>query len=515
MSILEVTELAHGYGANSVLHDISFRMVKNEHIGIVGANGAGKSTLFKIITGQLLPDSGSITWHPKAKMGSLEQHIYLTAGDSLKIFLQGAFQELFLAEQKIKSLTEQMTVQTGKQLESTLKTYSKLQTRLEQENFYGIDAQIEEVAAGLGLTSLGLGTDVAKLSGGQRTKLLLAKLLLEKPDVLLLDEPTNYLDAAHINWLTDYLKDYPHAFMLITHDSEFMNSVVNVIYHLEHKSITRYQGNYKQFLAAYELRKKQVQQQYERQQKEIEKFETYIQKNKARAATAKQAKSREKQLQKMTRIEKPGSIPQPKFTFYTCNQPARLILETKNLVIGYDKPLFSALDLKLMRGEKIAITGHNGVGKTTTLKTLLKKVEPLTGDVSLGERVIPAFFEQEIQTSGQHSAIEEIWSTFPNLTEKEVRQKLACCGLTKEQITQPLISLSGGEQTKVRLCKLQLTQSNFLILDEPTNHLDILAKAALKKALQNYDGTIILVSHEPEFYQDWVTKVWNMEKWVL
>ncbi|MCJ7842999.1 ATP-binding cassette domain-containing protein [Lederbergia sp. NSJ-179] len=513
MSILEVNELTHSYGDKIVLRDVSFRMLKGEHIGLVGANGAGKSTLFKIITGQLLPDSGKIIWQPTAKRGNLEQHIQLTAGESLRTYLQGAFQDLFAAEQEMISLTEQMANETEEQLDKLLNKYSRLQTKLEQEDFYGIDAKIEEVAAGLGLTSLGLDTDVDNLSGGQRTKLLLAKLLLSKPDVLLLDEPTNYLDTAHIAWLENYLKDYPHAFMLISHDTAFMNAVVNVIYHLEHKQLTRYTGNYKQFTKAYELRKQQIHQQYERQQEEIQKLETYVQKNKARASTAKQAKSREKKLEKMTRIEKPSAPPQPVFSFSVSEQPVRFMLEATDLDIGYTRALFSSVHLKLERGEKVALIGHNGIGKTTTLKTLLGELPALRGSVSLGDRVKPAYFSQESRIAGKQTALEEIWSDFPDLTQKEVRTKLARCGLKTEHIFQPLASLSGGEQTKVRLCKLQLAESNLLVLDEPTNHLDTITKAALQNALRDYQGTIILVSHEPEFYQDWVTQVWDMESW--
>ncbi len=513
MSILAVEQLTHHYGDKLILDNVSFRMLKGEHIGLVGANGAGKSTLFRIITEQLLPDSGKITWHPAAKKESLEQHIQLHAGEKIRTYLQSAFQELFTAEQEMVTLTEQMSSASNDQLDYLLKQYSQLQNKLEQHGFYSLDAKIEEVAAGLGLTSLGMETDVTELSGGQRTKLLLARLLLTEPDVLLLDEPTNYLDTAHINWLENYLKTYPHAFILISHDTMFMNGVVSIIYHLEHRTLTRYKGNYQSFLAAYELRKHQIHEQYERQQQEIQKLESYVQKNKARASTAKQAKSREKKLKRMTRIEKPNTLPQPSFSFSVCAQPVNRILEASDLDIGYNHALFSAVNLKLNRGEKVALIGHNGIGKTTTLKTLLGELTTLGGTISMGERVKPAYFSQEAQFTGKQTALQYIWSLFPELTQKEVRTKLARCGLTAEHIFQPLISLSGGEQTKVRLCELQLAASNLLVLDEPTNHLDPITKEALAKALQEYQGTIILVSHEAAFYQDWVTQVWDMELW--
>lgn len=513
MSILDVIELTHRYGDKTILRNISFRMLKGEHIGLVGANGAGKSSLLRLISGKLLPDSGTISWHPTAKVGSLEQHIHLTAGESIRTFLQGAFHDLFAAEKEMLSLTDQMAKANGETLNNILNRYSMLQTMLEQLDFYGVNAQIEEVAAGLGLTALGMEQDVANLSGGQRTKLLLAKLLLQKPDVLLLDEPTNYLDTAHIEWLKTYLKDYPHAFLLVTHDTAFMNAVVNVIYHLEHKKLTRYPGNYTYFTEAYALRKQQIYQEYQKQQEEIKKLEAYVQKNKARASTSKQAKSREKKLQKIQRIEKPNSLPKPIFSFSVFMQPDRIVMEANNLCIGYNDPLFSLIDLKVERGEKIALVGHNGIGKTTTLKTLLGKLPSLGGTILLGDRVVPAYFEQETVEVKKHSALEEVWTEYPELTQKEIRQRLARCGLTAEHIFQPFSSLSGGEQTKVRLCKLQLAKSNLLVLDEPTNHLDVMAKEALKNALQDYEGTVILVSHEPDFYLDWVNQIWNMEKW--
>ncbi|CDQ41235.1 MULTISPECIES: ABC-F family ATP-binding cassette domain-containing protein [Virgibacillus] len=512
MSILDVHHVSHAFGDKVVLRDLSFRLLKGEHIGLVGANGAGKSTLFQILSGKLVPDEGEITWHPKARIGTLDQHIQLSQGKTILEFLQGAFHDLFDTENEMMILTEKMRTST-EDLEQLLHHYSQLQAKLDRHDFYRIPAKIEEVAAGLGITQLGLDTDVSKLSGGQRTKLLLAKLLLQQPDVLLLDEPTNYLDVSHIDWLTLYLTDYPNAFILITHNTTFMNHVVQIIYHLEHKKVTKYTGNYEQFLEAYDLRRRQIHLEYQKQQEEITKLETYIRKNKARASTAKQAKSREKKLHKIKRIEKPTMNPKPTFSFSVTNQPDNIVFQAESLDIGYDQPLFSNVNLQLRRGDKIALIGHNGIGKTTTLKTLLGEIPELNGCISIGDCVIPAFFEQEMGVAAKHTALEEVWGNYPNLTQKQVRQTLARCGLKTEHIFQSLASLSGGEQTKVRLCKLMLAKSNILILDEPTNHLDVETKNALKKALQDYTGTLLLVSHEATFYQDWVTNVWNMEKW--
>ncbi|WLD94185.1 ABC-F family ATP-binding cassette domain-containing protein [Alkalihalobacillus sp. AL-G] len=513
MSMIHVTGLTHGFGDRMLFNDIEFRLLKGEHVGLVGANGTGKSTLLKLLTDKIISDEGEIEVHSGIELGYLEQHPDFERGQSIKDYLRSAFQRLFDLEKDMVRLTERLSMQSNEQLEDDLIKYGEIQETLEINRFYELDAHIEEVAAGLGIAQLGMEKATAELSGGQRTKLMLAKLLLQKPDVLLLDEPTNYLDDLHIEWLRSYLATYPNAFVLISHDTRFMNEVVNVIYHLEHKNITRYVGNYNAFVEAYELRKQQIHQAFSKQQKEIDKLEDYIRRNKARASTAKQAKSREKQLGKIDRIDKPVVQPKSWFGFEVCRQPNQEVITTSDLAIGYDEPLINNLNLTLKKNEKVAITGHNGIGKTTTLRTLLGQLKPISGSVNVGSFVRPAYLEQEIEITGDESALQHVWSRFPNLEEKEVRKRLARSGLKSEHIYQPMMTLSGGEQTKVRLTVLMLQESNLLILDEPTNHLDIKAKEALRKALQVYKGTILLVSHEPEFYEQWVTDIWNVESW--
>lgn len=513
MSIVSVENCTHSFGDKVIFRQISFRVLAGEHIGLVGPNGAGKSTLLKILSKEMLPDEGKIEWHPKVKVGYLEQHTDLPEGASIRSYLQGAFQTFYDKEKRLIELSQQLGEGTEQEIQKKLAEYGELQLWLEQNGFYTLDAKVESVANGLGLGELGLETDVSKLSGGQRTKVLLAKLLLQEPDVLLLDEPTNYLDVGHIEWLADFLKQYPHAFVLISHDTNFMNQIVNVVYHLEHQRLIRYVGNYDRFLEQLEARRKQLLDQYKRQQVEIKKLETYIAKNKARASTAKLAKSREKRLQKIERIEKPTILAKPYFHFQASSSPVRIVLETDHLVVGYDYPLYTTDKLVIERGDKIAVVGHNGVGKSTLLKTLLGMLQPISGDVHIGDRVVPAYFEQESLLKDV-TALNYIWSQFPKLTEKEVRKVLAQCGLRNEHILKPLSSLSGGELTKVRLCELTLTKGNWLILDEPTSHLDVQAKEALKEALMRYDGTILIVTHEKDFMDGWVNKVWNVEDWV-
>lgn len=497
-----------------IFRDVSFRLLAGERVGLVGANGAGKSTLLKILTKQLLPDGGKMEWLSGTKVGHLEQHIHMQPEQNLRDFLRGAFQELYDLEKEMAELAESMATTDAEELERILNRFAKVQELLEQSDFYLIDPKIEEIAAGLGLTDIGLDRLLGQLSGGQKTKLLLARLLLEKPQVLLLDEPTNYLDTEHILWFTNYLKNYPYSFILISHDTDFMNQVVNIIYHLEHHKLTRYVGDYQQFLSAYELRKDQHHMAYNKQQEEIKKLEVYIQKNKARASTSKMAKSREKRLDKIDRIEKPSELPQPRFSFQVKTQPVSVVLEAEQLKVGYQYPLLPPMNLTLKRGDKVALVGYNGIGKSTSLKTLLRLIPALSGSVRWGDRVQPAYFAQEEKFELDLSALEEIHRSFPNLTQKEIRRYLAMCGLKAEHIMKPLTQLSGGEQSKVRLCKLMLSDSNWLVLDEPTNHLDVRAKEALREALIAYPGTLLLVSHEPSFYEDWVTDVWNVENWM-
>ena len=507
MSVLTVENLTHTYGDKTILYNACFRLLQGDHVGLAGSNGAGKSTLLRLLAGEILPDGGTIEWFPHVKVGFLQQHIDLQEGTTIEEYLQSAFSHLYKIEREMMGIADKMAKETD--LEKLLVQYGELQNRLEGSNFYQVHTKIEEVAAGLGLLDLGMKKDVSKLSGGQRTKLLLGKLLLEKPHVLLLDEPTNYLDTVHIEWLRTYLQTYEHVYIVVSHDESFLNSITNVIYHLEGQTIKRYTGNYERFLESYQLQKQQLQATYTRQQKEIANLESFIQKNKIRKA--KQAKSREKVLEKMKKVGKPNDAQRPRFHFQVHTEPVSRILQAQQIQIGYEEPLFPALNLQVKRGEKVAIVGHNGIGKTTMLKTLLGQLEPLSGAVRIGERVQTAYFAQE-EFAAEISPLEQVWSGRPDMTQKEIRQSLARCGLKEEHIRQPLHLLSGGEQTKVRLCEIMLTRSNVLILDEPTNHLDVYAKEALEEALQNYQGTVLLVSHEPSFYESWVTRVWNLEE---
>jgi len=514
MSILSVENMSHSFGDRTIFSDVSFRLLKGEHIALVGANGEGKSTFMKIITNQLLPDGGNIDWSNKVSVGYMDQHVDLKNGNTVETVLRGAFSNLFDIEKKINDLYIELSNMTEEEGNKLLLKIADMQDILDANNFYGIDSKIEATASGLGIREF-LDVDASNLSGGQRTKVLLAKLLLETPDVLLLDEPTNHLDEEHIEWLKAYLINYENAFILISHDTEFVNSVINIVYHLEHKKLTRYVGNYDQFLKLHAIKQEQLLIEYKEQQNEISKLENFVQKNKARASTAKQAKSREKKLDKIERIEIKSEAIKPHFEFKKARRSDGVIFQAKNLVIGYHKPLSKSLNLKMQREQKIALVGANGLGKSTLLKSLLGLLQPINGKINLGDYQEVGYFEQELAEDNTNTVLDDVWFKFPDSTQSEVRRNLAQCGLTRKHIESPFNRLSGGEQAKVRLCKLINKPTNILVLDEPTNHLDVYAKSELKRALKAYSGSIILVCHEPEFYKDIVTDVWNCEDWAI
>ncbi|MBO5523469.1 MAG: ABC-F family ATP-binding cassette domain-containing protein [Roseburia sp.] len=513
MSILNVEHLTHGFGDRAIFDDVSFRLLAGEHIGLVGANGEGKSTFMNIVTGKLQPDEGKVEWAKNVRAGYLDQHSTLTKGMTIESVLKSAFAWLFELEEKMNQICDSLGEAAPEEMDSMMEELGSIQDMLTLHDFYVIDAKVEEVARALGLLDLGLDHDVTDLSGGQRMKVLLAKLLLEKPEILLLDEPTNYLDEEHIAWLKRYLQEYENAFILISHDIPFLNEVVNIIYHMENQHLDRYVGNYDKFREVYEVKKSQLEAAYRKQQQEISELKDFVARNKARVATRNMAMSRQKKLDKMEVIELAAERPKPEFSFQLGRTPGKYIFETKDLVIGYDEPLSKPLNISLERGNKIALIGANGIGKTTLLRSILGLVPALKGSVELGENLEIGYFEQEIKGENKNTCIEEIWEEFPSFSQYEVRSALARCGLTTKHIESQVRVLSGGEQAKVRLCKLMNRSTNVLLLDEPTNHLDVDAKEELKRALKEYRGTVLLICHEPEFYQDIVNEVWDCSKW--
>ena len=513
MSILNVEHLTHGFGDRAIFNDVSFRLLAGEHIGLVGANGEGKSTFMNIITGKQMPDEGKIEWAKNCHVGYMDQHAVLTKGMTIRSVLKSAFDYLFDLEKRLNAAYLEMGEADEESLTKLMEETGTIQDLLTMHDFYMIDSKVEEVAAALGLSDIGLDNDVTELSGGQRTKVLLAKLLLEKPDILLLDEPTNYLDREHIAWLTRYLQEYENAFILISHDIPFLNSVINIIYHMNKQELKRYVGDYNNFLEVYEMQKAQQEAAYNKQQKEIADLKDFVARNKARVSTRNMAMSRQKKLDKMDIIELAGEKPKPVFNFLEAGISGKVILEAKDLVIGYDNPLSKPMNLYMERGQKVVIEGANGIGKTTLLKSIMGLIPPLSGEVRLGDSQELGYFEQEMSGNGNNTCINEIWEEFPGFSQYEVRSALSKCGLTTKHIESMVKVLSGGEQAKVRLCKLINRKSNILVLDEPTNHLDVDAKDELKRALIAYKGSIIMVCHEPEFYEGLASDVWDLSQW--
>ena len=515
MSILNVEHLTHGFGDRAIFNDVSFRLLKGEHIGLVGANGEGKSTFFNIVTGKLMPDEGKIEWPKNVRVGYLDQHSVLSQGMSIRDVLKSAFSYLFEMEERMNEICDSLGTASPEEMDTLMEELGTIQDTLTMHDFYVIDAKVEEVARALGLLDIGLERDVTDLSGGQRTKVLLGKLLLEKPDILLLDEPTNYLDEEHIEWLKRYLQDYENAFILISHDIPFLNSVINLVYHMENQELNRYVGDYEHFQEVYAVKKAQLEAAYRRQQQEISELKDFVARNKARVSTRNMAMSRQKKLDKMEVIELAKEKPKPEFHFLEARTAGKYIFETKDLVIGYDEPLSRPLNLVMERGQKAVLVGANGIGKTTLLKSILGLTPALSGSVELGDYLSIGYFEQEMAPGNTNTCLDEIWKEFPSYTQYQVRSALAKCGLTTKHIESQVRVLSGGEQAKVRLCKLINRESNVLLLDEPTNHLDVDAKAELKRALKEYKGSILLICHEPEFYEGLATDIWDCRDWAL
>ena len=516
MSILNVEHLSHGFGDRAMFEDVSFRLLKGEHIGLVGANGEGKSTFINIITGKLQPDAGKIEWAKNVRVGYLDQHTVLEPGMTIRQVLQSAFSFLFEMEENMNKICDDMAAGTmsDEEMNAAMEELGVIQDLLMAHDFYMIDSKVEEIARAFELNDLGLDRDVTELSGGQRTKVLLAKLLLEKPDILLLDEPTNYLDAQHIEWLKRYLQDYENAFILISHDIPFLNSVINLIYHMENLQLNRYVGDYDKFQEVHEARMAQMEAAYKKQQQEIADLQDFVARNKARVSTRNMAMSRQKKLDKMEVIELVKEKPKPEFHFKEARTSGKMVVEAKDLVIGYDEPLSRPIDLLVERGQRLVLTGANGIGKTTLFRSILGEIPALLGTVEQGDYLHIGYFEQEVQGTSE-TCLEALWKEFPSFTQYECRAALAKCGLTTKNIESQVRVLSGGEQAKLRLCKLMNRESNVLFLDEPTNHLDSDAKEELKKALMEYKGTILLICHEPEFYDGLGGQILDCSKWSL
>ncbi len=512
MSLLEIENLTHSFGEKRIFTNVNLRLLPGDHMGLTGLNGSGKSTLLNLMANRLDADTGTLAWQPKLRVGFLDQYASVDQSLCIRAYLQQAFAVLYDMERQVQRDHDAMETAEDPELTRLMSRAARLQTALEQQGFYQVDSTIARVAAGLGLTALGLDTELGHLSGGQRAKVLLAKLLLEAPDVLLLDEPTNFLDRSHIDWLAKFLRSFEGAFVLVSHDAAFLTEVTNCICDIEFCAVNRYSGNFASFQRQKEHKKEQYLRDYARQQQEIAKLEDYIARNLVRASTSNMAKSRRKKLEKIERMDKPVIAGRPHFAFAHKPVSEQVLLEVRKLSVGYDRTLLGGIDLKVRSGDKIAITGFNGIGKTTLLKTIAGSLPSRGGSFRFCDNIAVGYYEQDhaFRDPGL-TPLQELLASFPKLAPKDARKWLSRCALRAEHAERRLSLLSGGEQAKVKLCKLMLGSYTLLVLDEPTNHLDVTAKEVLKEALAGFPGAVILVSHEQAFYRDLVGRVVNVE----
>ena len=505
MGILEITNLTHSFGDKVLYKNVEFELFKGEHIGIVGRNGTGKTTLLRSLINAITPDTGQIRWQKNIKIGYLDQHAEIDQTLTIFEYLKTAFNCLYEIEKELNKIYENMSENFDNEIAEKASDYQSL---LMNRGFYEIESTILKVADGLGITAIGVENLLDSLSGGQRAKVILAKLLLENPDILLLDEPTNFLDIEHVDWLTDYLKNFDGAFLVVSHNFDFLDKITNCILDIEFQKIIKYSGNFARFLEIKGLRRESYIREFQAQQKEIKKHEDYIARNRARASTAKQAQSRIKALEKMEVLTPPQTPQKPDFKLVSLAISNQKALKVRNLEIGYDKVLLPKITFEIKSGEKVVITGFNGIGKSTLLKTLTNEIPAIDGTFKFADYAKISYFEQNLTWLNPNSTpLEIISEKFPKWSQQEVRKSLAKCGVMAKNVFQKISTLSGGEQSKVKICILANTKSNFLILDEPTNHLDEDSKEILKQQLLKWRGNLILVSHELSFYQGWADKI--------
>ena len=513
MSIIEINNFSQNFGDKVLFDNANFVLNPNEKIGVIGVNGAGKSTLLKIIMGEVLMDKGTFYKNPKYTIKYLDQHAEVKGEYTIKEYLCGAYKYLFEAEAKLNKINEQLGIETNSsRLEKLMYQSGEIFDYLTANDFYAIDSKIEKVCAGLGVTALGMSTKVNTLSGGQRAKVMLAKLLLESPDVMVLDEPTNFLDVEHIEWLTKFISTSERAFIVVSHDTQFLNNIVTHICDVDNNKINKYTGNYNKCMATKEAKRLQHERNYEQQQKDIKKLEDYIAKNKARAATAKMAHSREKMIERIDIINPPSEIIKPTFSFKYKEFSGNLVLKVDKLVVGYTHPLLKPISFEVKNGDRVAISGFNGIGKSTLLKTMLGIIPSLGGKVEIARNVVTGYYEQENDFHfNENTPPTFISQTFNKMSEKEIRSALNRSGLNTIHCRKAIKQLSGGEQSKIKICMLTLKACNLLILDEPTNHLDAHAINRLKEAISEFKGTVIFVSHNKQFVKDVATRVIDLE----
>ncbi len=514
MILMQLNGLSKSFGAEEILANIKIEVKDNDRITIVGRNGAGKSTLLKIMAGETSHDGGELFKPKDLTFGYLSQHMSLESGKTIWDEMLEVFQHLLMQERELRELEKQMEQSADEKL---LHDYDLLQQAFQAGGGYRYEADIKTVLTGLNFQHFDYETPISDLSGGQKTRLALGKLLLTKPQLLLLDEPTNHLDIDTLAWLENYLNSYPGAVVIVSHDRYFLDKTVNIVYEISRHKTKKYHGSYSKFLEQKELDYEQDLKEFEKQQTEIKNMEDFVQRNIVRASTTKRAQSRRKQLQKMDRLDKPlGDESSASFSFQVSKRSGNDVLKIDQLAFQYDAesvPLFKHVNLHANRGERIALVGPNGVGKTTLLKVILDKLQPLEGNIQLGTNVQIGYYDQEqADLTSAKTVLMELWDDYPTINEKDIRTVLGNFLFSGDDVLKPVHALSGGEKSRLALAKLMMQKANLLILDEPTNHLDIDSKEVLEAALIDFPGTIIFVSHDRYFINKITDQVAEMQR---
>lgn len=512
MILLQANQIARLFGAEVLFQNIQLEIADHARIGLVGRNGAGKSTLLKIIAGLEAPDEGTIAKNKTATIGYLAQDTGLVSDKTVWEEMLAAFDTLRQQESRLAELEQAIATSTPNTPEAAriLKEYDQLQHDFLAANGYGYEAEIRSVLHGFQFDESFYTQTIDTLSGGQRTRLALARMLLQKPDILILDEPTNHLDIETLSWLENYLQNYSGALLIVSHDRYFLDKVVAEIYEISRHKMRHYKGNYSRYL---DLKAEQLQSEwksYEKQQEEIHKLEDFVARNLVRASTTKRAQSRRKQLEKMERMDKPqGDEKSAHFLFDIEKPSGNVVCQVEDAAIGYDQEvLASPINLDIRRKDAVALVGPNGIGKSTLLKSLIGELPFLKGSTHLGTNVSIGYYDQgQTELNQRKTILQELWDEHPTTPEVEIRNVLGGFLFSGEDVEKPIALLSGGEKARVALAKLAMNKENFLILDEPTNHLDIDNKEVLENALIDYEGTLLFVSHDRYFINRLASKV--------